>query len=216
MDALRQVLAKGYVMFTGLVERIGTISAFEPCPAGQRLILMCSPWETPPTIGESICVAGCCLTVVAQKEQSSALLLTFDVVPETLTQTTLGTASPGHLVNVERALRAESLLGGHQVQGHIDAIEEVQEINIESDGACRVRVSMKNVDQDAVVPKGSITVDGISLTIASVADDSFDIALVPTTLQETTMGKISVGDRVNIETDIIARTVIRVVRNMQR
>jgi riboflavin synthase len=215
VDALRQVLAKGYVMFTGLVEKIGTISAIEPSGAGQRLILLCSPWDTPPKLGESICVGGCCLTVVEHAKKSSALLLSFDVVPETLAQTTLGAASPGDLVNVERALRADGLLGGHQVQGHVDAVEQVVEVNKQGDGSHRVRFTMKSVDGDAVVPKGSITVDGISLTIASVADDSFDVALVPTTLQETTLGNTSVGDKVNIETDIIARTIIRVVRNMQ-
>ncbi len=202
-------------MFTGIVERIGTISAIAATSAGKRVVLRCTPWDLPASLGESICVSGCCLTVVEHTREGNDLFLSFDVVPESLTQTTLGSIEQGSEVNIERALRADGLLGGHHVQGHIDAIEEILEVSEIGDEEIRVRVTMRNVDKDTVVPKGSIAIDGISLTIASVTADSFDVALVPTTLRETTLGKAHVGEHVNIETDIIARTVVRVVRNMQ-
>jgi riboflavin synthase len=203
-------------MFTGLVERIGTISAIEATSAGKRVVVRCARWDVPPNLGESICVSGCCLTVVDHSLEGINLLLSFDVIPESLAQTTLDSYEVGSKVNVERALRADGLLGGHQVQGHVDAIEEIIGVSETGDEETRVRCSMRNVDKDTIVPKGSITIDGISLTIASVDHSSFDVALVPTTLRETTLGNAEVGNYVNIETDIIARTVVRVVRNMQK
>ncbi|MBC8202419.1 MAG: riboflavin synthase [Planctomycetes bacterium] len=203
-------------MFTGLVERIGTISGFESISAGKRLVLRCKPWDLPLVAGESISVNGCCLTVVSHALDGEELVLSFDVIPESLSMTTLGEATLADAVNIERALRADGLLGGHQVQGHIDAIEDVIEVSEEGDKETRVRCSMRNVDKDTVVPKGSITIDGVSLTIAAVDSDTFEVALVPTTLRETTLGSTKVGDQVNIETDIIARTVVRVVRNMSK
>ncbi|MDP6693286.1 MAG: riboflavin synthase [Phycisphaerales bacterium] len=212
---MRQVQAKGYVMFTGLVERIGTISVVEPITEGIRLGVICSPWDRKVDLGESICVAGCCLTVVEAVPTEDNLFLSFVVVPESLRHTTLGLVDINSDVNIERALRADGFLGGHQVQGHVDATESILKLSDDGIEEKRVQISMKNVDRDTIVSKGSITIDGVSLTIASVVDDWFEVALIPTTLQETTLGKISVGDKVNIETDIIARTVARVVRNMK-
>jgi len=201
-------------MFTGLVERIGTISAIEAISAGKRFSLRCVPWDGTAAEGESIAVNGCCLTLVDYSLEGDDLQLSFDVVPESLSVTTLGHLEVGDQVNIERALRADGRLGGHQVQGHIDAIERILEISKTEDEETRFRYSMQNVDRDAVVPKGSITIDGVSLTIASVDDSHFDVALIPTTLRETIFGHAKTGDQVNIETDIIARTVVRVVRNM--
>jgi riboflavin synthase len=202
-------------MFTGLVQRIGIISAIEATSAGKCLKLSCAPWEFPVTEGESISINGCCLTVVAFTMDGEELMLSFDVVPESLAKSTLDMTETGSEVNIERALRADSLVGGHQVQGHIDAIEQILEVTRNEDTETRIRCSMRNVDRDAVVPKGSITIDGISLTIASVDLETFEVVLVPTTLRDTTLGKANVGDHVNIETDIIARTVVRVLRNMR-
>jgi len=202
-------------MFTGLVERIGTISAIAATSAGKRLSLKCAPWAVPAEEGESISVNGCCLTVVSFSHDCDQLLLSFDVVPESLSHTTLARVEVGDQVNIERALRADGRLGGHQVQGHIDAMEKIVEISKKEDEETRFRYSMQNVDRDAVVPKGSIAIDGVSLTIASVDDAYFDVALVPTTLRDTIFGNAKIGDQVNIETDIIARTVVRVVRNMR-
>ena len=201
-------------MFTGLVQRIGTISAIDATTAGKRLVLKCLAWDSPAIEGESICVNGCCLTVISFSLKGDDLQLSFDVVPESLEKTTLRELEVGAEVNIERALRADSLLGGHQVQGHVDAIEEIVEVSEVGGDETRIRCSMRMVDTDAVVPKGSITIDGVSLTIAFVGAETFDVALIPTTLRDTTLGKAKAGNKVNIETDIIARTVVRVIRNM--
>ncbi|MDP7009457.1 MAG: riboflavin synthase [Phycisphaerales bacterium] len=203
-------------MFTGLVQKIGTIRSHTPTRAGSKLTIFCCPWETPPCLGESICVSGCCLTVVDFSQVEEGFELSFDVVPETLNQTTLGGLETGTSVNLERALRADGFLGGHQVQGHIDATVEVVDVSSQEEIETRIRYSLNGIDTDVVIPKGSITIDGVSLTIASVQDDSFDVALVPTTLTETTLGSLQVGMRVNIETDILARTIVQVVRRMHK
>ncbi len=197
-------------MFTGLIHQRGTILAMNRHAAFHRLSLACDPWASTVLDGESICVAGCCLSVVAS---SGALEVIFDVVPETLGATTLGTLCAGDQVNLERSMQAGDLLGGHMVQGHVEAVEEVLAVLEDEDGHV-VRISMTTVDSDAVVPKGSITVDGVSLTVASVSDGDFTVALIPMTLQDTTLGALRCGDRVNLETDIVARSVAHVVRRM--
>ena len=202
-------------MFTGIVEKIGTISSVESNATGKKLTLRTSPWESPLVIGESICLNGCCLTVISHYQEESDVFISFDLVPESLRVTTLGEVVAGEHLNVERALRLDSRLGGHQVQGHIDNIEFVMEVHPTDEYEIRLRCSMRNIDPDAVVPKGSITIDGVSLTIASVQENSFDVALIPTTLEQTTLGNAKVGNPVNIETDIIAKTIVQVVRNMQ-
>ena len=203
-------------MFTGIVERIGTISSIETTTTGKKLVLKTSPWNSPPTHGESISISGCCLTLASHQTQGDDLLVAFDIVPESLRRTTLGNVAQGTSLNIERALRADSLLGGHQVQGHVDNIEQIVELTDSGTGERRLRCSLQNIDVDTIVPQGSITIDGVSLTIASVEEDYFEVALIPTTLKETTLGMSKVGDYVNIETDIIARTVTRVLRNMQK
>ncbi len=201
-------------MFTGLIQHVAEVVEVAATGAGS-VLRVTRPgggvlgWECPVEIGESISVSGCCLTVVEGSES-----LAFDVVPETLSQTTLGGLRPSDRVNLERSLRADSLLGGHVVQGHVDGVEEVLSVSPEGDAERRIRISAASIDVDAVVPKGSIAVDGVSLTIAATGDGWFEVALVPTTLLGTTLGEVSPGDAVNIETDILARTVAHVMRRI--
>jgi riboflavin synthase len=180
-------------VFTGIVRELGRVVAFD----GPRL-LVDAP-ETTAEVGDSIAVDGVCLTVVEHDGDQFA----FDVVDETLSRTTLGTLTADARVNIEPALRAGDPLGGHMVQGHVD-------------GVGRVRSSSQPVWIDApadvlryCVEKGSIAVDGVSLTIAALDDDGFAVALVPHTLAATTLGAAKPGDAVNLEVDVLAKYVER-------
>jgi riboflavin synthase len=202
-------------MFTGLIQQMAKVVSISSDECGVRLVISCAGWDSPLEMGESICTSGCCLTVAGISEENAKKQISFDVVRETLDCTTIGSWNVGSSVNLERSLRPDSLLGGHFVQGHIDGAETVLAVTEEGEGACRIRFSLLNVDSDTIVHKGSITIDGISLTIAAVGDDWFEVALVPTTLKETTLGILKIGDKVNIETDILARTVVHTIRKMQ-
>jgi riboflavin synthase len=202
-------------MFTGLVQKIAKVILVKEESWGTRLVISCPLWPDEIQLGESICTSGCCLTVAEKRMNNGEIEISFDVIPETLDCTTLGSLISGSEVNIERSLRSDSLLGGHFVQGHVDGVEEVLSLS-SGDDESRLRISMGSIDRDTVVTKGSITIDGVSLTIASVGDSWFEVALVPTTLRETTLGKASVGSKFNIETDILARTVVNVVRTMQK
>lgn len=202
-------------MFTGLIEKIGTIRSIENRDFGQRLVVSCSQMREIPQLGASISISGCCLTVAEATHIENEHILDFDVVMETMKCTTLGSLEKGDLVNVEQALQANARIGGHFVQGHIDCVENILHIGSMDNSEYRMRVSMNTVDVDAIVPKGSIAIDGVSLTIASVTPQWFDIALIPTTLQETTLGKKTVDDAVNIETDILARTITQFMRHRE-
>ena len=203
-------------MFTGLVQKKAIVASTNQTESGVRLVISCIKWETPVEHGESICTSGCCLTVVDFYEEKGNLTLSFDVVPETLRCTTLGTFSEGTQINLERSLRADSLLGGHFVQGHIDGVERVLEIESTVTGERRLRFTLEAVDCDTIISKGSITIEGVSLTIAEVGDTWFEVVLVPTTINETTLGAVEVGDSVNIESDILTRTIVQVARKMQK
>ncbi len=182
-------------MFTGLVREVGTVVAYE----GGRLVVRCT---TEAALGDSIGLDGVCLTVV----DLGAGTLSFDVVPETGSR-----AKPfGGRVNVEPALRAGEPLGGHYVQGHVDGIGTVRSIT--ADGAdVRLTVEAPPELLRHCVEKGSVAVDGVSLTVAAVSDTSFVIALVPHTLAETTLSEVGTGDAVNVETDILAKYVERLL-----
>ena len=195
-------------MFTGLVEGLGTILAATPEGAGRRLTI------GPPdamrdgaSVGESIAINGCCLTVVV----AAAGRWEFQAGPETLAKTNLGDFAVGDRVNLERALPADGRLGGHFVQGHIDGCGTVERIS--RDGPWAVfwfRVPAPLVAQ--IVPKGSVAVDGVSLTAVDVGREEFSVALIPHTLEVTTLGTRRAGDRVNIETDILAKYVEKLLR----
>ncbi len=187
-------------MFTGIVRERGRVASFD----GTRLVLETSLQAV---VGDSIAVDGVCLTVVARDEAT----LEFDVVPETLSRSTLGKLRSGTVANVEPALRVGEELGGHMVQGHVDGVGRVREV--EPEGAGR-RISIES-SPDVLrycVEKGSITVSGVSLTVAGLDGDAFSVALVPHTLHETTLGELSPGDEVNIEVDVIGKYVERLLQ----
>lgn len=194
-------------MFTGIIEELGTVESVEDQGDAIRLTIAASEVLGDAGLGDSIAVNGCCLTVSARTEAS----WTADVMLETLDKTSLRGAGPGDPVNLERAVTAEKRLGGHIVQGHVDGVGrvlgrtpsehwDVVEISLPAgrDGASLGRY---------VVDKGSITVDGVSLTVVEVGDTSFTVSLIPETLARTTLGSRGVGDRVNLEVDILAKHV---------
>ncbi len=180
-------------MFTGLIEEVGTYEGHE----GDRHRIRASLVLEDAKIGDSISVNGSCLTVVALTGD----LWEAEVTAETLSRTTLGLLQPGDPVNLERALRVGDRLGGHIAQGHVDAIGEVLA------GPPDLRVRIPAGLTRYCVEKGSITVDGVSLTIFDVDDDSFSVAVIPHTSQVTTIGRLVPGDRVNIEVDVAAKQI---------
>jgi len=204
-------------MFTGLVQGVARVVGVTPTQAGVRLEVDPGGWAHRPAHGESIALNGCCLTLA---DEAPLPLMRFDVIHETLAKTTLGGWEAGSRVNIEACVTPTTLLGGHVVQGHVDAVGEV--IGIQKDDGWRVRVRPRLADgvegpspMEHVTPKGSITIDGVSLTVADLSVDEgwFEVALIPTTLEITTLGGLEVGSRVNLETDVLARTVIHWARN---
>ena len=182
-------------MFTGLVREVGTVVAVD----GGRLEVA-SAQEA--AVGDSVAIDGVCLTVVAADDGR----LSFDVVPETFARTALGALTPGSTVNLEPSLRAGDPLGGHYVQGHVDGVATVRSVEPEGEGR-RVWFAAPPDLLRYVVEKGSIAVQGTSLTVAGVDDGGFAVALIPHTLQATTLGELAPGDRVNLETDVLAKYV---------
>jgi riboflavin synthase len=193
-------------MFTGIVERTGTITGTTPTAAGRRLRVDIGPLAAECKLGDSICISGVCLTVA----DISGSSVDFDVIKETLDRTTLGRKCPGDRVNLERSLRAGDRLDGHFVQGHVEGTATVSHIE-KSPGEHALWLTAPDELLPYVIPKGSITVEGVSLTIAAIDRPDFSVALIPTTLDRTTLGELSRGDVVNIETDIIVRTIIHTV-----
>ncbi|WP_242345551.1 riboflavin synthase [Anaeromyxobacter terrae] len=192
-------------MFTGLVADLGVVEAILPRQGGARLTVR--PRSLPVdalVLGESIACSGACLTVV----ERGAGRVSFDAVPETLARTTLGGWRPGTTLNLERALAVGERLGGHLVQGHVDAVGEVLQRRPEGQGA-RLTISLPPAIAPLVAEKGSIAVDGVSLTVAAVSRDRFEVALIPETLARTTLGEAGPGTKVNLEADVIARHVAR-------
>jgi riboflavin synthase len=192
-------------MFTGLVSDICVVERLLLRQGGARLTLR--PGALPVdalALGESVACSGVCLTVV---ERGSGLV-SFDAVPETLARTTIGGWRPGSRVNLERALALGDRLGGHLVQGHVDAVGEVISRTAEGQGA-RLAVSLPAAIAALVAEKGSIAVDGVSLTVAAAGRDRFEVALIPETLARTTLGEARPGTKVNLEADVVARHVAR-------
>ncbi|MBL8745571.1 MAG: riboflavin synthase [Phycisphaerae bacterium] len=200
-------------MFTGLVQARGRVERLVASPAGVSLRVGAAAWGHRPSLGESIAVNGVCLTVA--EDVGSDGTMRFDVVSETLSKTTLGRLREGAEVNLEHACRADSLLGGHIVQGHVDGVGRVAEVRGDA-GDWRMEIELDAGLMPFIVPKGSVCVEGVSLTIASVADKSFGVALIPTTLEKTTLATLRAGDGVNIETDVVAKTVVNYLRHFVR
>jgi len=199
-------------MFTGLIGDIGVVERVVPRQGGVRITLRPArivAGELAP--GESVACSGACLTVV----ERGGGLLAFDAVPETLSRTTLGGWGPGTRVNLELSLALGDRLGGHLVQGHVDEVGQVLERVPEGQGA-RLAVALPPGIAPLVAEKGSIAVDGVSLTVAAVGRDRFEVALIPETLARTTLGELVAGARVNLECDLLARYLARLVASARR
>jgi riboflavin synthase len=191
-------------MFTGLVQSLAEVTQLVQVGPGVRLTLAVTTLAAQTAIGDSIAINGCCLTVVAIEGDR----LSFDAGEETLSRTTLGNVKAGDRVNVESSLRMGDSLGGHLVSGHIDAVGTVDQRQDDADWSkFWFRVPAQLTRQMA--SKGSVAVDGVSLTLVDVQLERFSVALIPHTLQVTTLGRRQVGDRVNIETDLLAKYVER-------
>ena len=193
-------------MFTGIVEELGTVAALEDQGDALRLTIAASTVLEDVKHGDSIAVNGCCLTVAATEEGT----WTADVMQETLAKTSLRGVAPGDVVNLERAVTPQTRLGGHLVQGHVDGVGRIL-ARTPSEHWEVVEISVPAGLARYVVDKGSIAVDGVSLTVVTVGDESFTVSLIPETLSRTTLGSRAVGDRVNLEADIIAKHVERLV-----
>lgn len=191
-------------MFTGIVEALGRVEVAGPGSGGGWRLVVAMPadpgWPMAP--GESVAVNGACLTAVGV----DGVRLRFDLAEETLRVTTLGDLAPGDPVNLERPLRLDGRLGGHLVLGHVDAVGAVVGVEPEGPGR-RLRVEAPGRLRGLLVPKGSVAVDGVSLTLTEVEGSAFAVALIPHTLAVTTLGLRRVGDRVNLETDVIGKYV---------
>ena len=190
-------------MFTGLVEALGRVGAVETVGSGRRLRVVAPDepaWRL--ELGESVAVSGVCLTVVEVGQGR----LAFDLAEETLRVTTLGELGAGDPVNLERPLRFDGRLGGHLVLGHVDGIGRVTGTRPEGDGVW-LEVEVPRGLRPLLIPKGSVTVDGVSLTVAGLEEDVFSVALIPHTLAVTTLGQRRRGDPVNLEMDVVGKYV---------
>lgn len=196
-------------MFTGIIQYRGTIDQTIPVEFGKKIIINAENWSHKPKHGESICVNGTCLTVTSHEGQ-----LAFDVITQTLNVTTLGNLKPQDAVNLESCLTPESLLSGHIVQGHVDGIGTVIK-RIESTDEVRLRIKPPADLIPYLVPKGSVTADGVSMTLAEIGPDWFELALIPTTINLTTLGLAQPGDSLNLEADILVKTIAHLLKQMQ-
>jgi riboflavin synthase len=193
-------------MFTGIIEELGSVEAIEDQGDAVRLTVRGPLVVSDAGDGDSIAVNGCCLTVVSHDGE----VFTADVMRETLDKTSLGAFRPGTRVNLERAVTAEKRLGGHIVQGHVDGTGEIRS-RTPSEHWEVVEIGLPDGMGRYLVDKGSITVDGVSLTIVTVTDDSFSVSLIPETLARTTLGIKQPGETVNLEVDVIAKHVEKLV-----
>ena len=194
-------------MFTGLIEEIGRVESISPAGDGARLRIGCRAVMDDTVSGASIAVNGVCLTAV----EPSASGFSADVAPETLRRSNLGDLRPGARVNLERPLAAGGRLGGHIVQGHVDATGEFDELRQLGDGNWWLTVRVPDEARRFTVFKGSIAIDGISLTVNSVSDSSLSVALIPHTVDRTTLATKQVGAKVNLEVDMIGKYVEKLV-----
>ncbi len=212
-------------MFTGIVQQLGEVAAVTPCDSGKTLHIDPCGWETQPRQGDSVAVNGCCLTVTRcdggekgtdlfsgwKINLSPLRLLRFDVIHQTLQTTALGGLSVGDPVNLEPAVTASTLMSGHLVQGHVDGVGRVRTVSTET-GEHLVRIEPPAALMECVVDKGSIAVEGVSLTIASRGDTWFEVALIPTTIEQTNLGGLRESRQVNIEVDYVAKIVVSWLR----
>jgi riboflavin synthase len=189
-------------VFTGIVRELGAVEGVEESAAGVRLLVRAPDTAAGAAVGDSVAVNGVCLTAVRADDG----VLAFDAVPETLRRSSLGRLAAGARVNVEPALRAGEPLGGHFVQGHVDGVGRVRRTDAEG-----LEIEAGGEILRYCVEKGSIAVEGVSLTIAALGEDSFTVALVPHTREVTTLGAVAEGDEVNLEADVLAKHVERLL-----
>jgi riboflavin synthase len=190
-------------MFTGLIETVGTVDALKRAGGGARLAVTAQwPDSVPVHLGDSVAVNGACLTAI----EPSATGFAADLSPETLQRTLLGDLATGHAVNLERALKLGDRLGGHIVQGHVDTT--VRLLSVRPEGGFQTwRLSLPAAHSNEVALKGSVAVDGVSLTVAGLGADWFEVALIPATLEATTFGTLRPGASLHLETDVLAKYV---------
>jgi riboflavin synthase len=192
-------------MFTGLIEGVGRIDAVAPTPSGSRLAVGAA-WGADLQLGESVSVNGVCLTVAGTADAGFLA----DVGPETLRVTTVGAWQAGDAVNLERAMRADSRFGGHFVQGHVDAVGAVEDVAADGDSHwLTIRFAAEH--RAMLVPKGSVAVDGVSLTVANLDGDRFRVMLIPFTWAHTSLASLRPGGHVNLEFDMVGKYVARAV-----
>jgi riboflavin synthase len=189
-------------MFTGLIQHVGTVRSRTNGTDATRLEIDPDGWDHQPDLGESIAVNGCCLTLAEQDA-----CLAFDVIPVTLERTTIGTLAIGSRVNLEQAATPSTLLGGHLVQGHVDGVGRVLANQADENDGWRLKISVPDEVNAYLVEKGSITIEGVSLTIAECPPGELEVALIPETLARTTLGSLQAGDSVNLEADCLAKMV---------
>lgn len=198
-------------MFTGIVEEVGRVEAVEHLPEGQRLVVAARVVSDGTEVGDSIAVNGCCLTVTSLGCASAGFGA--DVMSETLRVTSLGSLTPGSPVNLERALRADSRLDGHVVQGHVDAVGRIRSLVV-APNATTVWIDAPPEVLRYCVPKGSVAVEGISLTLVDVDDHGFGVSIIPHTWEVTNLSSRAVGDTVNLEADVLSKYVEAHVRRL--
>lgn len=191
-------------MFTGIIERVGSVGAVEPHGELFRIEIDAGPVAEGVRVGDSVAVNGGCLTVTAAAGER----LTFEAVAETLDRTALGDLVAGSRVNLERAMRADGRFDGHIVQGHVDGTGRVRELRREGDDV-RLLVECDAELAGQLVEKGSVAIDGVSLTVSAVSEMDFEVALIPHTLEATTLGALRPSDRVNLEVDVLGKYVKR-------
>jgi riboflavin synthase len=193
-------------VFTGIVREVGVVVEAEEVGGGRALVIRAPETAARTSIGDSVAIDGCCLTATEIEDGT----IGFHAVPETIERSTLGGLERDRQVNVEPALRAGEALGGHYVQGHVDAVGLVRSMKTEGHGL-RVVVEAPEAVLRYCVEKGSVTVDGVSLTVAELADGGFAVVLVPHTLDATTLSALRQGQAVNLEADVLAKYVERLV-----
>jgi riboflavin synthase len=200
-------------MFTGIVQTTAKILDSIPTLVGRRLTVERGELKGTIVHGDSVCVSGVCLTAV----EISDTTLSFDVIHETLMKTSIGRLAVGDAVNLEPAVTPNQPMGGHFMQGHVDGLAVIDALHTD-DGQWRITLKPEAGAEglmDYIIPRGSVAIDGVSLTLARVASDCFDVALIPTTLKLTTLADRSVGDVVNIEADILAKTIVHQMERLR-
>ncbi|MHC4981872.1 MAG: riboflavin synthase [Planctomycetota bacterium] len=197
-------------MFTGIIRRVGVVRRIGSAAAGKRLVIDVGPIASELSAGDSLAVSGACLTAAAVDAPQAE----FDVVAETLSRTTLGLLAIGAKVNLEQSLKVTDRLEGHMVQGHVDGVAEVASICRSGAGHTVLFAAADLARQ--MVSKGSVAVDGVSLTVVDLTAECFSVALIPSTLENTTLSDLAVGSKVNVEVDVIGKYVRRYLRQLAR